>query len=302
MKDILLLTLFFFGAGENVNQKDELTEAGTICNSPECQSADQLSNRDLLGLLKMRKALLSIDKRKNDTCVYYNKRYRFYSEKEKYVLPWDKYPWEVCLEESNLTDKKKEGVRQAMNIWNEGYKKYAKKRANKIPQLKDHKVLFVERCKNKDKNKDKSPIAKSISIKEIADLGKDSGGETFLGAWTRRKIIYLDKKDCKWSLGFSGEIEVEKNKEVWEGSHHRFINTMLHEFGHSLGISHLPPWSEDSPENTLIMFDAGEKVIKIPCDKYKQICELKDVDFDAFLKNFKFSGSGQNMSKKNDQI
>ena len=171
----------------------------------------------------------------NDKCEYTNKKYGVFSYENQYtLLPWENYPWGVCLESFDLTDKEKEWTRLAMRFWNEGYKKYAKKRATEIPQLKDYKILFIETCDKTTRN--------IIDVKK-AYLSWEAGRyveENTFARWKLEREVSLFKKSCSWEIEFLGSIELQ-NRYEW--SSHFFLNVMMHELGHALGIPHLPPWA-----------------------------------------------------------
>ncbi len=271
MKVIPFLILLSFSSFANANQlftgtEESETEAGTMCNSPKCQKRYRDGN----------------------CIVYTNNRRGVYSptkkyKKEDYLLNWEEYPWGVCLEKSNLTDKEKEWTRHAIKNWNEGYKKYAKKRVNEIPQLKKQKLLFIETCQHQ-KNDTEDYGIKDHGIIDIEKGGLPNENETLFGYWQPSFKISFDG-NCKWKVGIKGFIRVKRMSKV--KTKQRFINIMTHELGHAIGIPHLPPWGLFEQENTQIMY-GKQLVLFTPCNTKRQICKPKNADFNAFVKHHKF--------------
>ena len=172
------------------------------------------------------------------------------------IVPANHYPWGVCvLKPSFISDvietnvnetTKKEDVwtRSAMNIWNEEYKRYKKRRWGRGDPVEMPGTLFTESC-------DRERYNIIYTVKKELPTG---GAEQQFFADNENSYIFsviqMDQKD-------------------WDRS--AYINTMLHELGHALGIHHL------SQEKTEVMLSHGQG-----CPE-GDICGITDADFESFL-------------------
>ncbi len=198
------------------------------------------------------------------------------------VLPPHKYPWGVCFNYYNeLSNNEKSLTREAMRMWNNRYKEYVQnkwptngkvissvpvgicggRQINKyvvygIPNV-TNQSLFVESCNKKRYN---------IIYLRKTYLPWDFSTH-MLGAWIPKRGFLL--------RNFYGKIEIQK-RDIWI-SFELFLNTMLHELGHALGLGHLPNWY------TEVMNSAGNTN---KCDKESDICDILSGDFDEMLKPY----------------
>ncbi len=182
------------------------------------------------------------------------------------VLPEDSFPWGVCMKLSGFTEQQKDWTRRAMWEWNESYKRYKKRRWGTasvwkgIPAPKKNDKLFYEResCEFEDfRRNDLIYLVKELLRgKQLAHY----------------KSTYHNPWFAPFSHSFWGVITVRENYH-WTGSH--FVNVMIHELGHALGIPHL------KPGKTEIMLSHG-----FSCGERRgrdKICKLRDKDFESFL-------------------
>ena len=166
---------------------------------------------------------------------------------KRYLLTGN-YPWYVCLEGSNLTHTEKEWTRRAMLEWNTAYYDY------KMSRWGSADVLFIPQ----------GPLFKEscdyyhgiIYIKKSHLPGERLGQHTHKGGWFRpfQSRIKMDIRDWTREL---------------------FINVMIHELGHALGMPHAFPGESE------LMTSHG-----FDCETRGEtnLCTLLPADFESFLK------------------
>ena len=177
------------------------------------------------------------------------------------VLPEHVYPWGVCLKTSDIPDIEKEWTRLAMHRWNTGYANYQYNRwgtkgyVNGVPD----DPLFVDSCNGSKHN--------------LIFQGRYN-----LPDWIEGQYNTIDRdKDQFFGMVIMDTYLPDGSVRVWDREH--FINVMIHELGHALGVPHL------RPEETQIMTSHG---FGEGC-KYSyetEICDLEPADFEQFLKPY----------------
>ena len=162
------------------------------------------------------------------------------------------YPWYVCLEGNNLSHKEREWTRQAMQEWNNAYyyfkiKWWGSPDVVGIPKG----PLFMESCND--------AYHGVIYIKK-----------SHLPGYTLGKHQHRDS-------GISNVFHslIEMDIRTWGQFH--FINVMIHELGHALGLSHAWPGTSE------IMISHG-----FDCETggEEKICDIGDIEFILFLKPY----------------
>ncbi len=177
---------------------------------------------------------------------HYNSEHKSFKARVHRILGAMDYPWGVCLNTNNISSTEAEWTREAMRRWNKEYEKYIKKHSCLFLSAPDT-LLFTESCNNQ---------LFHIIYPQKAILPSGALGG------------YRTKGD---STSFHGVVEMS-SKTSWRKPH--FINVMMHELGHALGIPHL------DREETEIMTSHNFRCGNRGKDK---ICQLKEVDFEAFL-------------------
>ncbi len=76
---------------------------------------------------------------------------------------------------------------------------------------------------------------------------------------------------------FHGILKMQIKNRAWEDKPKLYLNTMIHELGHALGIPHLPS------DKTEIMNSAGHSN---RCNKNKKECDITWYDFERFLHHY----------------
>ena len=184
-----------------------------------------------------------------------------YNFKENQTTRWarrflrlEHYPWHVCFLDSELTPTEKQWTRQAMQRWNNGYYRYRMKRWGTVDVLNiPQGPLFKESCEYDHG---------IVYIEKNHLPGKDRGRYGHRGGGL--------------FSAFQGLVEMDKRKWTKE----LFINVMMHELGHILGLPHAYPWDSD------IMISHGFGCETVETEK---ICDLLDADFESFLKPYRGS-------------
>ncbi len=198
-------------------------------------------------------------------------------EKEHYSFlenPWD-YPWGVCFpkRKHNFEQKHLNWTGIAMEKWNTKYK--------------SHVETYIYLTKERERKGEMPRSADGFPIPERKLFKWSCDGMEYnlvyprFGPTKDKVLAYYNAKN-PWFSDFYGNI-VMSNKHKWEREH--FINVMMHELGHLLGVPHL------EPDETEIMASQG-----FGCkDGGKDtICDLTYKDFKVFLKPFppRFSTGG----------
>ena len=174
------------------------------------------------------------------------------------LLPVKFYPWGVCLgPSSELSWTEDDWTRDAMYVWNNRFEDFKKRIWGTHDVVRIPKgALFVESCDSDEHNiiylyKEKL----SFPSEKIYTLG------------------YYQPHHYWWDfMNFHANIVMDSNTK-WNRAY--FMNVMIHELGHALGIPHI---------QTDIMQSHG-----FGCKNYKttSICALQDYDFDKFLQPYK---------------
>ena len=204
---------------------------------------------------------LDPDRTSYDMCGTSSKYYQI-NEHTMLMLRADDYPWGVCIS-FRMTRKERIWTKEAMQEWNFGFANY------RWDRFKTHDVvnipsgkLFVESCDRDSMN---------IIWVDIESL---SSGH----------IGYYSPRDTAWDFSyFHGILRVSSNVD-W--TRELFINVMIHELSHALGIPHAPP---GAPTNLL------HRSVEIGCKHPRyEICKITEYDFETFIEPF----PGRPMSRR----
>ena len=180
------------------------------------------------------------------------------------VLAEQYFPWGVCFlkpdflssKRSQTSSREDEWTRDAMRAWNIKYENYKYNRWGSYDVMNiPAGPLFVESC---NRNKYNIIYPKKEELYDPAN-GEDT-------------IAYYKPYDYWWDfVTFYGVIAMDSNTR-WNRAH--FVNVMVHELGHALGIPHAPKGSSE------FMIAKG-----FGCDDYNttDICEFTDYDWVVFL-------------------
>ena len=196
---------------------------------------------------------------------YYDEETREYTYENLVFLPKEFYPWGVCFEKKPdfvdgyiTSNEQDEWIEEAIKVWNEGYKKYKIKRWGDADVLNiPQSPLFVESC-NTNKHNIVYVVRNDLEERKYGEYTPvHKKFDPFNGLW-------------KWDDKIFYTI-IEMDIRSW--SKELFINVMVHELGHVLGIPHLFPIETKLMQS----HDYG-------CYKYEEnICEFSDADWEFFL-------------------
>ena len=179
------------------------------------------------------------------------------------MLSAEHYPWGVCHSYyDDFSIEERQWTKEAIQKWNTEFSNY---RWNKF---KTHDVanipkgdLFVESC---DRNKHNIIYTKKYNAKEGEQLAYYA--------------LYNSSNDWQYFLYFDGFIVFASNAE-WTKAF--FINIMIHELSHALGIPHAKPYESTFMSN----IEEG-----FMCDDYRnKVCEFKEredgtiFEFETFI-------------------
>ena len=177
-------------------------------------------------------------------------------QSQKFII-WDvgEFPLHLCVEWEGFTQKQAYLIKQAIDIWNTEYKKYVDRRWSSRGRQSVGGIpnwLFEINC-NKYAGKKVIPI-----VKRWLD-------DSMLGLTARRRSFWT---------GSSIKMTMNSTK-YWNVSDQRpgnnfFIDVLLHELGHVLGIPHI--------KNDDLMFPTTRH-----CNQKDSICRPNYLTFNYFL-------------------
>ena len=193
-------------------------------------------------------------------------------EKRYALLPEEYYPWGVCVQKPNflggyqISEEEEKWVDIAIAEWNNEYDNYKIRRWGdtdvvNIPQS----PLFIKSCNTKKHN--------------IVYILKENLHKDTIGRYTSVDCLLYLGHLCVWGDGRQFYGKIEMNTHWFRQSKHNFkkekffINVMIHELGHALGIPHL------HPKDTEFMESHGFH----PCSPTVRICKYTNYDWEAFL-------------------
>ena len=192
----------------------------------------------------------------------YNEKQGKNIDEDYLALPERYYPWGVCVYKPDFlagrqtTSTEDEWITEAINTWNTQYVYYKVFRWGDwdVVNIPPH-PLFILSCDSNRHN---------IIYVIIDDLGDYIWGEY-------RATYFKDRRQQVYS-------RITIHNDVTDEEH--FKNIMIHELGHALGITHLPP------DETNLMQSQG-----FGCSFTDKICSFTLADFDSFLGIYDFFGA-----------
>ncbi len=177
------------------------------------------------------------------------------------MLRAEYYPWGVCHSHyAEFSREEREWTRVAMETWNVGYKNYLLNRwgTTDMVNIPDG-PLFVESC-NSDK-------------RNIIYTGK----KYMKGSWA-----YYSPRDYSFDFSYFHGIIVVSS--YWGLSDNVFINVMIHELGHALGLPHVRDHGKHNRHKNLSQFMLTRGFGG--CEFRDDTCEFTDYDFETFIAPF----------------
>ena len=218
-----------------------------------------------------------------------------YKNKRKWILNnHNDYPWGVCFPEGkhNFEQKHLNWTWQAMEEWNDEYDDFLSihKHNTLVPSEYLHFPFDVSRIFIYPKDYHVAGWPSKLLVwscdKEYHNLVYPVFAPTKVNKETKRQALAYYQPHNPWFNDFYGSIVMsnnvkEENGKIKVWKKHHFINVMMHELGHLLGLPHL------NPEETNIMAQWG-----FGCREggHGEVCSLTSGDFNSFLSIFKSRG------------
>ena len=227
----------------------------------------------------------------------YEMKDKEYQTRKFYFLPKEYYPWGVCVRKpgflsgEQISETETDWVDRAITIWNREYDKY------KIDRWGDADVvnipqspLFVRSC-NPKKHNIVYILKKYIQNKNV--LGGYSAENWKFAPWEN---LFDYRKWWGDGRQFYGYIAMNTQRFYSYKHEIFFINVMVHELGHVLGVPHL------HPKNTEFMQSTGYTF----CNFEEDICSHTEFDWKAFLEVYGYGelswSAKERVREKNKKI